>query len=74
MSIGEVALAATWPLWTLSGCQTLPEVSAQPPKPRIEFLDLQLFDREMNRSLSAPLNTVEVAFLGGVVSMLICLR
>ena len=58
-----LALAATWPLWALSGCQTLPEVSAQLPKPRIEFLDLQLFDREMNRSLSAPLNTVEVAFL-----------
>lgn len=58
-----LTLAAACPLWALSGCQTLPEVSAQPPKPRIEFLDLQLFDREMNRSLSAPLNTVEVAFL-----------
>lgn len=61
----RVCFATAWalPLWGLSACQTLPELAAQPPKPRIDFLDLQLFDTEMGRSMAAPLGTVEVAFL-----------
>ena len=53
------------PLLAVSGCQTLPEQAAQarPPQPRIEFLDLQMFDRELGRSFAAPLSTVEVQFL-----------
>ena len=53
------------PLLAVSGCQTLPEQAAQarPPQPRIEFLDLQMFDRELGRSFAAPLSTVEVRFL-----------
>ena len=53
------------PLLGMAACQTMPEqaATAQPPRPKIDFLDLQLFDRELGRSLGAPLNTVEVAFL-----------
>lgn len=58
-----LAAAAVLPLWGLTACQTLPEQAAQPPRPRIDFLDLQVFDRELSRSMGAPLNTVEVGFL-----------
>ncbi len=60
-----LAAAFVVPLLGVSACQTMPEqaATAQPPQPRIDFLDLQLFDRQLGRSLGAPLNTVEVAFL-----------
>jgi hypothetical protein len=49
----------------MTACQTTSEqaTTAQPPRPKIDFLDLQLFDRELGRSLGAPLSTVEVGFL-----------
>lgn len=55
--------ATVFPLWCLTGCETLPQQGTVPPKPRIDFLDLHSFDREMSRSLSAPLSQVEVTFL-----------
>lgn len=53
------------PLLAATGCQSLPERAGdnRPPQARIEFLDLQLFDRELGRSLAAPLRTVEVQFI-----------
>lgn len=53
------------PLLAAAGCQSLPQQVAdgRPPQPRIEFLDLQMFDRELGRSFAAPLSTVEVQFL-----------
>lgn len=59
----RLTLSAVLLLGGLTACQTLPEQTAVAPKPRIEFLDLQMFDRELGRSMSAPLSSVEVAFL-----------
>ena len=49
---------------TLAGCGTEPAqpVSSGPPKPDLQFVDLQGFDRDLARSLQAPLPKVEVAF------------
>lgn len=53
------------PLLAAAGCQSLPQQTGEsrPPQPRLEFLDLQMFDRELGRSFAAPLNSVEVQFL-----------
>ena len=56
-----LALALTL---TLVGCGTDPAqpVSSGPPKADLQFVDLQGFDRDLARSLQAPLPKVEVAF------------
>lgn len=49
---------------TLSACgidPTLP-ASSGPPKPELQFVDLQSFDRDLTQSLQAPLPKVDVAF------------
>lgn len=48
----------------LMGCESNPSQSAAatPPKPELQFVDLQGFDRELSGSLSAPLPKVDVAF------------
>ena len=48
----------------LVGCESNPAqpVSAAPPKPELQFVDLQGFDRDLGASLAAPLPQVEVAF------------
>lgn len=48
----------------LAACQATvgPLATDGPAQPRIEFLDLQSFDRELSRSFSAPLEQVQVSF------------
>lgn len=47
----------------LSGCNSNPTVADNSsPKPRIEFVDLQGFDRDLSSSFSADLPIVDVAF------------
>jgi len=58
----RVALLVVW--LGLTGCEgTMRPVAADAPaQPRIEFLDLQSFDRELSRSFGAPLEQVQVSF------------
>ena len=48
----------------LSACQSNPPQAetAEPPKVNVQFLDVQGFDRDLSRSLAAPLPAVDVAF------------
>ena len=53
----------------LGACVPLPaapDEATKPASPQLQFLDLQSFDRDLSRSLSAPLPTLEVAFLDRV--------
>ena len=49
---------------TLSACGIDPTqpASSGPPKPELQFVDLQSFDRNLTQSLQAPLPRVDVAF------------
>ena len=49
---------------TIVACESAPSQSssAAPPKPELQFVDLQGFDRDLGQSLSAPLPKVDVAF------------
>ena len=48
----------------LAACESNPTqpASAGPPKPELQFVDLQGFDRDLATSLRAPLPQVDVAF------------
>jgi hypothetical protein len=62
LQIGSAALCAALGIF-LAGCGSNPSVAdSTPPKPRIEFVDLQGFDRDLSGSLSAQLPTVDIAF------------
>lgn len=52
----------------LPGCETPPVsgAAAAPPSAELQFLDFQGFDRDLTASLSAPLPSVQVAFLDRV--------
>lgn len=62
---GLQLLALAWMVVVLNACAPLPpepDAQAKPASPLLQFLDLQSFDRELSRSLAAPLPAVEVAF------------
>lgn len=47
----------------IAGCNSNPSTAeSASPKPRIEFVDLQGFDRDLSNSFSAALPSVDVAF------------
>ena len=59
-----MTLAVALALIVLSGCSStsLAPANANPPKPDMQFVDLQGFDRDLGSALSAPLPRVDVAF------------
>jgi hypothetical protein len=65
LRFGLRRVAFAWLLVTLSACAPLPpepDAQAMPASPLLQFLDLQSFDRDLSRSLTAALPAVEVAF------------
>ena len=58
-----LALAATVSGLVACAGDTLAVGAAAAPKPELQFVDLQGFDRDLHGALSAPLPKVDVAFL-----------
>lgn len=54
---------------TLAACDSNPiqPAAATPPKPELQFVDLQGFDKDLAGSLAAPLPKVDVAFVDRIV-------
>lgn len=53
----------------LMACESNPiqPAASAPPKPELQFVDLQGFDRDLAGSLGAPLPKVDVAFVDRIV-------
>ncbi len=54
---------------TLAACESSPirPTAATPPKPELQFIDLQGFDKDLAGALGAPLPKVDVAFVDRIV-------
>ncbi|MEY4713207.1 MAG: hypothetical protein RIS88_2657 [Pseudomonadota bacterium] len=59
----QAAALAICAAMALAGCASGPAPGGSPAKPALEFVDLQSFDSELQTSLSAPLQKIDVAFL-----------
>lgn len=65
LSSGLRGLMFAGVLVALGACAPMPpapDAGTRPASPNLQFLDLQSFDRDLSRSLTAPLPAVEVAF------------
>jgi hypothetical protein len=62
-SLVRALLLSACVAWALAACQsTLPTASSTQPKPELQFVDLQSFDRDLSGALAAQLPKVSVTF------------